>query len=224
MNFIFGVACIIFFIGLPILGVLFTIAVIKPTTFNGRFRKNYTRRKIVAIGLTSMIATLIVSFTAMALTVPPSSTTNNEHKTSTQAQQVKQKSEAPKPIAKTETATESIPFTTTEEQDGTLPNGQRQTAIAGVDGVRTHTFEVIYLNGAEQSRKETKNEVTTQPVTQVVKVGTYVAPIQAPVNSPAQPQVDASNGATAQCRDGTLSYSAHRRGTCSHHGGVAIWY
>lgn len=31
-------------------------------------------------------------------------------------------------------------------------------------------------------------------------------------------------GATARCRDGTLSYSAHRRGTCSHHGGVAVWY
>lgn len=32
------------------------------------------------------------------------------------------------------------------------------------------------------------------------------------------------NGATAQCRDGTLSYSQHRRGTCSHHKGVAVWY
>lgn len=31
-------------------------------------------------------------------------------------------------------------------------------------------------------------------------------------------------GATAKCRDGSLSYSQHRRGTCSHHGGVAIWY
>ncbi|WP_405863554.1 DUF3761 domain-containing protein [Streptomyces sp. NBC_00005] len=30
-------------------------------------------------------------------------------------------------------------------------------------------------------------------------------------------------GATAQCSDGTYSYSAHRRGTCSHHGGVAVW-
>ncbi|WP_328668826.1 DUF3761 domain-containing protein [Streptomyces sp. NBC_00328] len=28
-------------------------------------------------------------------------------------------------------------------------------------------------------------------------------------------------GATALCGDGTYSYSAHRRGTCSHHGGVA---
>lgn len=30
-------------------------------------------------------------------------------------------------------------------------------------------------------------------------------------------------GATALCGDGTYSYSAHRRGTCSHHGGVANW-
>ncbi len=28
-------------------------------------------------------------------------------------------------------------------------------------------------------------------------------------------------GATARCRDGTYSFSEHRSGTCSHHGGVA---
>ncbi|WP_367828048.1 DUF3761 domain-containing protein [Streptomyces sp. LMG1-1-1.1] len=33
----------------------------------------------------------------------------------------------------------------------------------------------------------------------------------------------APTGATAQCNDGSYSYSAHRRGTCSHHGGVAVW-
>ncbi len=31
-------------------------------------------------------------------------------------------------------------------------------------------------------------------------------------------------GATEKCRDGTPSYSQNRRGTCSHHGGVAVWY
>jgi hypothetical protein len=31
------------------------------------------------------------------------------------------------------------------------------------------------------------------------------------------------SGASARCRDGSLSYSAHRRGTCSDHGGVAAW-
>lgn len=30
-------------------------------------------------------------------------------------------------------------------------------------------------------------------------------------------------GATARCRDGTYSFSQHRRGTCSYHGGVAEW-
>ena len=30
-------------------------------------------------------------------------------------------------------------------------------------------------------------------------------------------------GATALCRDGTYSFSKSRRGTCSHHGGVAKW-
>jgi len=31
-------------------------------------------------------------------------------------------------------------------------------------------------------------------------------------------------GATARCRDGSYSFSQHRRGTCSYHGGVAEWF
>ena len=30
-------------------------------------------------------------------------------------------------------------------------------------------------------------------------------------------------GATAKCRDRTYSFSEHASGTCSHHGGVAVW-
>lgn len=33
----------------------------------------------------------------------------------------------------------------------------------------------------------------------------------------------APQGATAKCRDGTYSFSQSLRGTCSHHGGVAVW-
>ncbi|MEU3993057.1 DUF3761 domain-containing protein [Streptomyces platensis] len=36
-------------------------------------------------------------------------------------------------------------------------------------------------------------------------------------------EAQAPAGASAQCNDGTYSYSAHRRGTCSHHHGVAVW-
>lgn len=30
-------------------------------------------------------------------------------------------------------------------------------------------------------------------------------------------------GASAQCRDGSFSFSTHHRGTCSRHGGVDHW-
>jgi hypothetical protein len=40
---------------------------------------------------------------------------------------------------------------------------------------------------------------------------------------PAATASSAPPGATALCRDGTYSFSKHRSGTCSHHGGVARW-
>ncbi len=55
-------------------------------------------------------------------------------------------------------------------------------------------------------------------------------PPAAPAPAPAAPAVPppaqdpAATGATALCNDGTLSYSAHHQGTCSHHDGVAQWY
>ena len=36
--------------------------------------------------------------------------------------------------------------------------------------------------------------------------------------------VGGPNRATAKCRDGSMSFSAHRSGTCSRHGGVAQFY
>jgi hypothetical protein len=42
--------------------------------------------------------------------------------------------------------------------------------------------------------------------------------VHSPTHSPSVPA-----GATAKCRDGTYSFSLHASGTCSHHGGVAVW-
>ncbi|MGA0599355.1 DUF3761 domain-containing protein [Caulobacter sp. KR2-114] len=39
--------------------------------------------------------------------------------------------------------------------------------------------------------------------------------VHRPVRAPSPPP-----GATAQCRDGTYSFSLHHQGTCSYHGGV----
>jgi len=43
------------------------------------------------------------------------------------------------------------------------------------------------------------------------------------VHSPAYSSGGIPSGASAQCRDGTYSFSQNRRGTCSGHGGVASW-
>jgi hypothetical protein len=43
------------------------------------------------------------------------------------------------------------------------------------------------------------------------------------VHSPAYSSGGVPAGATARCGDGTYSFSQHRQGTCSHHGGVAQW-
>ena len=42
--------------------------------------------------------------------------------------------------------------------------------------------------------------------------------VHSPAYAPSAPA-----GASAVCRDGTYSFSQSRRGTCSHHGGVARW-
>ena len=60
------------------------------------------------------------------------------------------------------------------------------------------------------------------PVSLPPSSGTYTnvdgAQIQRPVMSDTAPA-----GASAHCRDGSYSFSTHRRGTCSHHGGVGEW-
>ena len=43
------------------------------------------------------------------------------------------------------------------------------------------------------------------------------------VHVPVQTQV-IPIGASAKCKDNSFSFSASRRGTCSHHGGVKTWY
>ena len=63
---------------------------------------------------------------------------------------------------------------------------------------------------------------TLAPATEEVPVTPTLSPTPTQVVVPTPvPQHPA--GATALCCDGSYSYSAHRRGTCSHHGGVCQW-
>jgi resuscitation-promoting factor RpfB len=66
------------------------------------------------------------------------------------------------------------------------------------------------------------SHASQQPKANCTDNGTYVngkgQTVKRPENCSTAPQ-----GATAQCRDGTYSFSRSKRGTCSHHGGVAHW-
>lgn len=60
--------------------------------------------------------------------------------------------------------------------------------------------------------------------TDLVEHGHYVNAAGDTVHSPAHTRDGAvPPGASARCRDGSYSFSRHRRGTCSGHGGVAGW-
>jgi hypothetical protein len=54
--------------------------------------------------------------------------------------------------------------------------------------------------------------------------GSYINKKGKKIHSPAHSKSGAiPHGATAQCGDGSYSFSQSRRGTCSHHGGVSHW-
>lgn len=87
-------------------------------------------------------------------------------------------------------------------------------------------FLVAQTQPAPQSQNSssstTRSHTAHAPKPNCTDNGTYVnskgQTVKRPENCSTAPQ-----GATAQCRDGTYSFSRGRRGTCSHHGGVAHW-
>jgi hypothetical protein len=84
---------------------------------------------------------------------------------------------------------------------------------------------LLFTSLSAQTPQSSNNQTTQQQQQQKPKctdTGTYVnskgETVKRPGNCSSAPQ-----GATAQCADGTYSFSQSRRGTCSHHGGVAKW-
>lgn len=69
-----------------------------------------------------------------------------------------------------------------------------------------------------QSDKESKND----PAQALEPIRHYTNSRGNVIQSPTRYD-KAPSGATAKCRDGSFSFSQSRRGTCSHHGGVAEW-
>jgi Protein of unknown function (DUF3761) len=90
---------------------------------------------------------------------------------------------------------------------------------------RSWTFLFALLVGLSlTARADTPAPAAAPDESQLIEHGHYVNKSGVEVHSPAHTKSGtAPTGATAQCRDGTYSFSQHRRGTCSHHRGVAGW-
>jgi hypothetical protein len=142
-----------------------------------------------------------------------------------------------KSVDSTATETQPIQFEKTSVDDPATAKGKSYIKVAGVNGVKTITYSIVTYSPAgcqPDTKTAQKEEITTPAIAEVTAVGTYVAPAQPTCSNGSYTNVDGSTvcsptttdngGATARCVDGTYSYSLHRSGTCSHHGGVAIWY
>jgi hypothetical protein len=91
------------------------------------------------------------------------------------------------------TATETPPPTETTPDPSTAASSQSLTSTITNTPTATHT-----------------------PLPTQTRIPTFTS-------IPPLPALDLPQGITAICNDGTYSYSQHRRGTCSHHGGVKEW-
>lgn len=136
--------------------------------------------------------------------------------------------------------TQTVAYASSTVDDNSINQGQSKITTVGVNGEKElkHKITKYSPSGCKADSDEVvSTAVTKQPVNQVTAVGTYVAPAPAPTDCPNGTYVNSAGntvcspynspsapaGATAQCVDGTYSFSQSRSGTCSHHGGVAQW-
>jgi hypothetical protein len=187
--------------------------------------------KVTSVAVAALLSFGVMGAAAQQGSTPPSAPAANTTQSQAPA--------PPKVETKAVTTTEAIPFTSSTIQDDTLAQGTTQTGTSGVNGILTHTFQVTYTDGVETARSAPVDTVTTPAVNEVLVVGTKApAPVYTPApNCPNSTYVNSAGnvvcspyesnsapaGASAQCSDGTYSFSQSRSGTCSHHGGVAVW-
>lgn len=220
------------------------VGAIKPTIFTV-FLKKFASRKYILIG--GLVLVFLLGGVASATEPDHIKQARLEREQAAQqAKQAKQQEEQARRQAEEEarnkettqevSETQKVSFESQTKDDASLPKGQTKVVQEGQDGEKTIVYTVAYKGGTETSRAVKSESVTKQSIPKVTAVGTYVAPapsVSAPSSSGGGYTNSQGNyvpspssnpaGATARCRDGTYSYSQSRRGTCSHHGGVATW-
>lgn len=97
-----------------------------------------------------------------------------------------------------------------------IPSGSYVTLF----GSNNESWSLVAYNGkvgwTRSFYLRSEYEASSRPVTYYTN--SNGERVQSPTHYSSAPR-----GATARCVDGTYSFSKSRRGTCSHHGGVAEW-
>ena len=83
---------------------------------------------------------------------------------------------------------------------------------------QTQTTSTLQNSPASATANNRKNQAKPKCIDNGTYVNSQGQRVKRPETCSAPPE-----GATAQCRDGTYSFSKSHSGTCSHHGGVAKW-
>ena len=76
----------------------------------------------------------------------------------------------------TQSVEEAIPYETQKEYDDSLDAGVTRVRQVGAEGKRTATYEIVFVDGAEESRNLIEENVISAPVSEILIVGTYRAP------------------------------------------------
>lgn len=114
------------------------------------------------------------------------------------------------------------PTTTATENPSSSASPVSVQQVVETPQVQAPTATVIATPKPTPAPSPSISPVTQETSTGLSNDNTYINSQGNTVHSPAYSD-SVPAGATAQCGDGTYSFSQSRRGTCSHHGGVDRW-
>lgn len=163
--------------------ILLTWGLIAPHHFAKHTKNGEFTRKHAGFGFGFFA---VVFFILVGVTAPPQKTVNVQQAsltTKTQAAAAKpnnNSTQSPTVTTEQQTQTQQIPFTTQNQNDGSLPKGQTKVIQQGQNGSETLTYKLTLTNGRQTDKTLLSTTVNTQPVNQIVAFGTFVTPAPTP--------------------------------------------
>jgi hypothetical protein len=99
----------------------------------------------------------------------------------------------------------------------------KPVAPATTTAKTARTYDCSKPGNANKAACKGKATAAAQPAPAAVAPSATRAATPAAAKAPTPAAAAQPGQATAQCKDGTMSHSQHRSGTCAGHGGVANW-